>query len=221
MSVFVAGTDTEVGKTVTSALLMARYGRQSDLGYWKPIATGASTDRNVTTVERLASTYGNIHPESYRFNPPVSPHLAGRLARTVIDPERIVRDFVTLRRTHPSRHFIVEGIGGIMVPLTDDGYLMAELTRRLRIPCVLVARSTLGTINHTLLSIEALRRRKIPLAGVIMNGPKNRENKKAIERFGDIPVVGEVETIAKLTATSVATVARGIDRRAILKQHLT
>ena len=108
-----------------------------------------------------------------------------------------------------------------MVPLTDDGYLMAELTRRLRIPCVLVARSTLGTINHTLLSIEALRRRKIPLAGVIMNGPKNRENKKAIERFGDIPVVGEVETIAKLTPTSVATISRGIDRRAILKQHLT
>jgi len=127
----------------------------------------------------------------------------------------------TIRGLYGRYHFIVEGIGGILVPLTDSGYLMAELTRRLKLPCVLVARSTLGTINHTLLSIESLRRRKIPLLGVFINGPKNRDNRNAIERFGDVPVLGEIERIATLTTSSIAAAARKLDRKATLKPHFT
>ncbi len=124
------------------------------------------------------------------------------------------------QRRAVSRHFVVEGIGGVMVPIAGDGYLMIELTRRLKLPCVLVARSTLGTINHTLLTIEALRRRKISLAGVIMNGPKNRENRGAIEQFGNTVILGEIDVLNSVTATKVAATARRIDRRAILKQFL-
>jgi dethiobiotin synthase len=221
MSVFVTGTDTEVGKTVASAMIMARYGRQTDLGYWKPIATGASTDRDVTTIQRLASSFGSIHPESYSFEPPVSPHLAARRARTTIDPNQVVTAFKNLRHSHPSRHFIVEGIGGLLVPITDDGYLLIDLIKTLKLPCVLITRSTLGTINHTLLSIEALRKRSVDIAGVIMNGPKDRENRSAIERFGKTVIVGEITTIDPLTPTSIALASRRFDRRAKLKKHLT
>src|SRR5579859_2792746 len=112
MSLVVTATGTEVGKTVTSAVLLARYGRELGVGYWKPVATGSVDGRDTETVRRLAGAWGPIEPEAYLYEPPVSPHLAARLAHDTIDLESLARVF---RRLEAQRPWIVEGIGGLLV----------------------------------------------------------------------------------------------------------
>jgi dethiobiotin synthase len=221
VSLFVVGTDTEVGKTVTCAALLARFGKRLSLGYWKPIATGANMDRDTDTVRRLAGAYGTIHDELYLYDLPVSPHLAARRRKNAIEPARVRQHFRALQRSHPDKAFIVEGVGGVLVPISDSGLLLADLVRGMRLACVVVTRSTLGTINHTLLTVHALRHRNISIAGVIMNGPRNRDNRNAIERFGNVPVVGELEIMKHLSRNTIADASRHLDRRARLKPYLT
>ena len=208
MSLAVVGTGTEVGKTVVSALVMAKYGRASGLTYWKPVATGAREDRDVVTVERLSG--GRVREETYSFPEPLSPHLAARLAGEQIDPERVLAAF------EDDGRLVVEGVGGVLVPLNDDGYLLADLLAEMRLPSLLVALSTLGTINHTLLTLEALRKRGLGIVGVVLNGPQNPENRLAIERFGKVEVVGEVPRLEPLTAEALAAAAARFDPEAIL-----
>jgi dethiobiotin synthetase len=193
---FVTGTDTGVGKTVVSALLCAAL----DAIYWKPIQTGTreGTDRN--TVMRLAQLPPlRTAPEVYRFAPPVSPHLAARRAGVRIDLRRI-----KLPHLPPRENLIAEGAGGALVPINGT-QLMTSLMRHLGLPVLLVTRTTLGTINHTLLSLAALRAASVDIHGVIMVGKPNRENRKAIEHYGRIAVVGVVPQLKQ------------IDRRALLE----
>lgn len=221
MSIAVVGTDTEVGKTVVSAMIMARYGPRLPLAYWKPIATGRTEGRDVDAVRRWTGHCGLVHDERYLFDPPVSPHLAARRARVTIDLAAVTAARRRLRRLHPERHLIVEGIGGVLVPLDGAGTLLVDLVARMKLPCVVVARSTLGTINHTLLTLEALRRRRVTVAGVVLNGPPNKENREAVRRFGDVPIVGEVRPLRSLTRRAIAAAATRLDRRAVLKPFLT
>lgn len=208
MSLAVVGTGTEVGKTVVSALVMAKYGKRLGLTYWKPIATGSNEDRDVETVRRLSG--GRVREETYSFPEPLSPHLAARLAGERIDPARVLAAF------EDDGRLVVEGVGGVLVPLTDDGYLLADLLAEMRLPSLLVALSTLGTINHTLLTLEALRKRGQGIVGVVLNGPHNPENRLAIERFGKVGVVGEVPRLEPLTAEALAAEAARFDPDAIL-----
>lgn len=221
MSLFVTGTDTGVGKTIVSALLLARYGRRLRLGYWKPIATGAESDSDTETVHRLAGTLCTISQSLYQYDPPVSPHLAARWKRETIDVVLVRKTLRELHSSRPSTAFIVEGIGGALVPLTDNGILLTDLLQSLRIPCIVVTRSTLGTINHTLMTVEALRKRRIEIAGIVMNGPRNRHNRDAIERFGNVQVIAELEPLPRLTRRLVLAAAQRFDRRAALKRFLT
>lgn len=221
MSLFVVGTGTEVGKTVASAVLLRRYSSGSAeraLGYWKPVATGGLEDRDTETVKRLAGDRARIAPELYLFRAPLSPHLAARLEGARIDAAHLSGEILRLDRD-PERDWVFEGVGGLHVPLDDEGYLLSDLLRELEIPCLLVALSGLGTINHTLLSLEALRERGIPIAGVVLNGPPNPENRRAIERFGqrfgerfgEMNVVGEIPPIEPLDRDGVERVASGFD----------
>jgi dethiobiotin synthetase len=186
---FITGTDTGVGKTVVSALLCAAL----DAIYWKPIQTGTSegTDRN--TVRRLAELrQTRTRSESYRFAPPVSPHLAAKRAGVRIELRKIV-----IPRMEPTDHLIAEGAGGVLVPINGTQF-MTDLMRHLRLPVLLVTRSSLGTINHTLMSLAALRAAKLAVQGVVMVGKPNSENRKAIEHYGAIQVVGTVPLLPKL-----------------------
>lgn len=186
---FITGTDTNVGKTVLCALLCAAL----DANYWKPIQTGAAEDSDSRTVAQLASLASDrILPEAYRFEPPVSPHLAARLASTRIEPQRISIPDAARRA-----NLIVEGAGGILVPINED-CLMIDLMKQLGLPVILATRSSLGTINHTLLSIQALAAAEVPLAGVVMIGEANRENRDAIEEFGRVQILGEIPRLARL-----------------------
>jgi dethiobiotin synthase len=203
---FVTGTDTGVGKTVVSAALMHRFRSSVPLRYWKPIQTGIEQDDDTAEVERLGDCRpGEIRTEGTRLRHPVSPHLAARLAGTAIALQPLVDSIADERQ--PIR-WIVEGAGGALVPI-NDAETMLDLMSVLRLPVIVVARTSLGTINHTLLTLEALGHRALRVAGVVMVGERNTENRTAIERFGATVVVGEMPPLARLDAAGLAAWAAG------------
>jgi dethiobiotin synthetase len=186
---FVTGTDTGVGKTVLSALLCAAL----DACYWKPIQTGTDEGSDSETVAALAELpETRIIPEAYRFREPVSPHLAARWAG-----ERISLKNIEMPEVAPDAALIVEGAGGVLVPVNEREF-MVDLMRELKLPTLVAARSSLGTINHTLLSLAALERAGVEEAGVVLIGERNAGNRAAIEEYGRVRVVGEIPRIEKL-----------------------
>jgi dethiobiotin synthetase len=184
---FVTGTDTGVGKTVLSALLCAAL----DASYWKHIQTGTEVDSDSTTLKLLAElTEERVLPEVYQFVSAISPHLAAQRAGVRIDLAKI-----KLPAGIPP--LIIEGAGGVFVPV-NERELMVDLMRQLGLPVLLAARSSLGTINHTTLSLAALRDAGVVVAGVVMIGAPNTENRAAIEEYGKVNVVGEIPWLADL-----------------------
>lgn len=205
-SFFVTGTDTGIGKTVASALLCAAL----DAIYWKPIQTGSREGTDRATVMRLASLpRERTIPETYCFAPPVSPHLAARRAGT-----RIELKTIKLPSLPRGESLIVEGAGGVLVPV-NESQLMTHLMRRLKLPVLLVARSSLGTINHTTLSLAALRAASLEVRGVIIVGNPNPENRKAIEHYGKVAVVGMIPVLPRINRrTLVEAFRKHFDPRA-------
>lgn len=204
---FITGTDTSVGKTVVSALLCAAL----DAIYWKPIQTGTREGSDRNTVMKLAQLpRSRTLPEAYRFAPPVSPHLAAKRAGVRIDLRKI-----KMPRIASHESLIVEGAGGVLVPINGK-HLMVDLMAHLKLPVLLIARTALGTINHTLLSLAALRAAKITIAGVILVGKKNIDNYQAIEHYGQIQIVGFVPPLAKLNRNTLLLIfRRNFDQRAL------
>jgi len=306
VTLVIVGTGTDVGKTVVAATLLARYGPEVPLAYWKPVATGARDGRDTATVEALAGDRAVILPESYLFDEPLSPHLAARLAGERIEPAALLADFE--RHRAGAHTLVIETAGGLLVPLVEGGgdagnsgdaptpagtgagiesagdtrgwpfrlpadasspassrslppllpprrpgggaatgsasagfpgagalaaelagassaapgsagagYLQADLivdmARRAALSCLVVARTGLGTINHTLLTLEALRARGLGIAGVVLDGPPNRENRRAIERFGGVETVLELPHLSPLDREEVAAAVRHFDRQ--------
>ena len=180
---FVSGTDTNVGKTVLSALLTAALGGI----YWKPVQSGAREGTDRQAVTRWAEVAeANTRPECYCFDPPVSPHLAAREAGVVIDLDRIHAPVL-----QDGTLLIAEGAGGVLTPLNDTA-TMLDMILRLGMPVVIASRTTLGTINHTLLTVAALRQAGAVIRGVVTSGHENIENRRAIERYGACPVIGNI-----------------------------
>lgn len=187
---FVTGTDTDVGKTVVSAMLTLGLGAT----YWKPVQSGTEpmTDtERVRSLTQLDSSY--FLPERFCLSQPLSPHAAADIDGVAI----ALSDFQIPQ--HSQSHLIIEGAGGLMVPLNRHDY-MIDLIQQFQVPVCLVARSTLGTINHTLLSIQTLQQKQIPILGVILNGPKNEGNREAIAHYGQVPILGELEWMNPLTS---------------------
>ncbi len=185
--VFVTGTDTGVGKTMIAAWLVLSWRAE----YWKPVQSGTLEGWDADVIRQLAPD-AVIHPSRHALPEPLSPHQAAARAGRRIG----LGDF---RLPATSRPLVVEGAGGVLVPLNETE-LMVDLMTHLGLPVLVVARSGLGTINHTLLTLEALRRRQLPIAGVILNGPPNPDNRDAIERFGAAPVVGELPPLPDAAA---------------------
>jgi dethiobiotin synthase len=177
--VFVTGTDTGVGKTVVSAALLRRFPQAL---YWKPVQTGIETDDDTAEVMRLAESRHAGQAPTVRLPNPVSPHLAAQRAGVRIDLDALA-DWAA----DDDQVWIVEGAGGVLVPV-NESQTMAHLMVRLRLPVLVAARTALGTINHTLLTLEALRARSLSVAGVVMAGEPNAENRAAVERYGGVPV---------------------------------
>jgi dethiobiotin synthetase len=194
---FVTGTDTNVGKTVLSALLVAAL----DAVYWKPVQTGASEGTDRESVRLWAeATEDQLPLERYRFDPPVSPHLASREAGV-----RIALEAFELPAAPVGRRWIVEGAGGVMVPLNEHD-MMRDLMQAIGFPIIVAARTELGTINHTLLTLAALREASLPLCGVALIGNENFENRRAIERYGNARVVGHIPILKKIDRAALLEV---------------
>lgn len=198
--VFVTGTDTGVGKTVVAACLVHRWRAE----YWKPIQTGlADEEGDSPTVARLAHPL-HIHPPLYALAAPLSPEAAAARAAVSID-------FDAFRLPAGDAPLVVEGAGGVLVPL-GGGRSMADLIGRLGLPVVLVARSTLGTINHTLLSLEALAARDCRVMGVVLVGPDAAENAAAIARLGHARILGCLPRLPVVDAAAIAKAAEALPK---------
>jgi dethiobiotin synthetase len=201
-AIVVTGTDTDVGKTVFSAGLT----RFLDATYWKPVQAGIAEETDAQTVRRLAELSADrVLPEAWVLRTPASPHLAAEIDGVEIDPD-------ALALPASERPLVVEGAGGLLVPLTRRTLLIAVLARW-GAPVVLCARTRLGTINHTLLSVEALRLRAIPLLGVAFVGDAHPENERIIGSLGKVPVLGRLPHLDPLTPPALAAAfAQAFDR---------
>jgi dethiobiotin synthetase len=180
----ITGSDTDVGKTLVSAVLM----KSLKGTYWKPIQSGASTDNDRDMVKRLTGL-GDEHfmEEVYRLQQPLSPHQAAKIDGIAIDPSNIKLPPATDIRNRP---LIVEGAGGILVPITDD-YLMTDLFRDLGLPVLVVCRNRLGVINHMLMTLEVLKARSISVMGFISSGGAGvADNLDTISRLSGVPLLG-------------------------------
>jgi dethiobiotin synthase len=194
---FVTGTDTNVGKTVLSALLVAAL----DAAYWKPVQTGASEGTDRESVRAWAEVEEDRLPlERFRFHRPVSPHLASREGNV-----QISLDDFEFPPEPVSRKWIVEGAGGVMVPLNERD-MMRDLIQRIGFPVIVAARTSLGTINHTLLTLASLREARLPVCGVALVGDENIENRRAIEHYGNVRVIGHIPILEKINRAALLDV---------------
>ncbi len=184
----VTGTDTDVGKTVFAAALAVALGA----AYWKPIQSGLETHGDSAAVARLGVT--RVLPEAYRLSRPLSPHRAAELDGVAIDPARLVLP--------ATDRLVIEGAGGVLVPVTRE-LLFADLFARWGLPAVLVAWTGLGTINHSLLSIEALRARGVPIVGVAFVGDANEDNETTICQIGGVKRLGRLPILDPLDAAGL------------------
>ena len=189
----VTGTDTGIGKTVFAAGLAAALGAH----YWKPIQAGVEPDGDKEEVARLSGLpASHILPEAYRLNTPASPHLAAR-----IDGVEISLDRVALPQVDGP--LVIEGAGGVLVPVNEQ-LLMADLFAHWGQPVILCARTALGTINHSLLSIEALRARNVPIAGIAFIGEPHEENERIIPQLGNVRSLGRLPLLDPLNPATLA-----------------
>lgn len=180
---FVTGTDTDVGKTVVSAALTLGL----DAYYWKPIQAGTTPSTDTESVREWTGLPADrFLPEAYRLREPMSPHAAAEVEGVEIDRDRIATSSLPT-----DRPVVIEGAGGLLVPINASTYIV-DLIEDLGAPVVLVARSGLGTLNHTLLSLAELRRRSIPVLGVVMNGDPHESNRRTIEGCGGVRVLGRI-----------------------------
>lgn len=194
---FITGTDTDVGKTVAAAWALL----QLEGVYYKPVQSG--TDEGMSDRDTVAALTGlderRILPSDVELGAPLSPHEAARL-------ESVEINMSVLTLPKATRPLVVEGAGGVLVPINDKA-MMLDLMAQFALPVIVVARSGLGTINHTLLSLMALRGRGLTVAGVIMNGGANPANQRAIEVYGNtrvLAVLPRFEALDKASLTAAA-----------------
>lgn len=191
---FITGTDTDIGKTFVSAVLSL--GLNS--AYWKPVQAGTEPCTDSEWLQKTTELDDSlIVAETYKLSSPLSPHLAAKIDGISIR----LNDFPSPDSIGKTK-LIVEGAGGIMVPLNEKE-TMIDLMQQLALPVLVVAKSGLGTINHTVLTVEALRKRRLSLLGVIMNGPLNEENKKAIEHYAQTTVLAQIPVLTELNRATL------------------
>ena len=210
--VFVTGTDTEVGKSVLAASICAALAARGErVAAFKPVVTGLDEEPGelgrdhelLASAANSGQTPDEVAP--YRFGPPVSPHLAAELAGVTIEPAELV----AAARAHEL--VVCEGVGGLLVPITP-GYLVRDLAVDLALPVVIAARPGLGTINHSLLTVEAARATGLRVAGVVMTPwpeeptPMERSNRATVEQLGRVAVSG----LPRTTPDALAAAGAGL-----------
>ena len=190
-TLFITGIGTGIGKTIVSAVLTEKL--KSD--YWKPIQSGDLDDSDTLKVKGLVSNPTSVfHTEAYRLTQPYSPHKSAAIDGITIDLNKIIAP-------ETNNNLLIEGAGGLMVPLNDD-YLMIDLIKQLDVEVVLVSQNYLGSINHTLLSVAILKQYDIKIVGIIFNGKTDENSESYILNYTGLKLLGhlpEFETVDKDT----------------------
>ena len=187
LQLVICGTDTDVGKTVVSALVVDGLGAH----YWKPVQSGLEDGGDSSRVQQLIDLPAErLLPEAYRLQAPVSPHWAA-------EREGLSIEDAALELPRGDGALVVETAGGLLVPLRRDRLQIDQMVAW-NLPVLLVARSGLGTLNHTLLSLEALARRGLPVLGLVLNGPLHPDNPITLEQLGRLPVLAELPPLDPL-----------------------
>jgi len=196
---FVTGIGTGIGKTLVSAILTEKL--KAD--YWKPIQSGDLDKSDSITIDRLISNSQTIiHPESYRLTQPLSPHLSARLDGVDIDLDKINIPLT-------DNDLIIEGAGGLMVPLNEDE-LIIDLIKKLEVEVILVSQNYLGSINHTLLSVNLLKQYEIPIRGIIFNGEENTETERYILQYTKIKKLGSIPSFSDIDKEKVKAAGQNL-----------
>ncbi|MBG6186940.1 dethiobiotin synthase [Flavobacterium sp. CAN_S2] len=181
MKLFVTGIGTDVGKTIASAIITEAL----EADYWKPVQAGDLQNSDSHKIKSFLSNEKTvIHPNSYALSTPASPHLAAELDGIVIDLKKIIEP-------KTENHLVVEGAGGVFVPLNDTDCVIDLIQNEYKV--IVVSRHYLGSINHTLLTIEALQNRKIVVAGIVFSGDENKAPEKIILNKTGIKCIGRIE----------------------------
>jgi dethiobiotin synthetase len=180
--IFVTGIGTDVGKTIVSSILTEAL----EADYWKPVQAGDLDNSDSIKVKNLISNKKTrIHIERHKLNSPMSPHAAAEIDNVEI----LLTDFILPETTN---NLVVEGAGGLMVPLNDKD-LIIDLIQQLDLEVVLVSQNYLGSINHTILSLDALKNRGITVLGIVFNGEENRETEKFILNYANLKSLGRIK----------------------------
>ena len=188
LSLFICGTDTGIGKThVAAAIMYSQHQRIIDLRYWKPVQTGSGEDDDrQLTIELSGVSNSYFLPTTLSFKEPLSPHRAAELENYTIELEELLRAFHENVKNHS---LLIEGAGGLLVPI-NRRVTWLDFLKETGLPVLLVARSGLGTINHSLLTLEQLRRHQVGVAGIVFCGPTNQDNMRTIEEFAGVRRLG-------------------------------
>lgn len=196
---FITGIGTDVGKTVVSAIVVKALGAD----YWKPVQCGDLDNTDSMKVQSLTGCA--VHPEAYRLELPMSPHAAA-------EAEGVGIDLGQIRLPHSERPLLVEGAGGIFVPL-NDRHTMLDLMQQLNIPVIVVSRHYLGSINHTLMTLEVLKQHGIQIAGVLFNGDAQATSESIITKLSSVKVLGRIPVLDEVNPASVSMVADSLHKR--------
>ena len=194
----ITGTDTDIGKTVFSAMLLLALNKQASdpACYWKPVQSGVEGGVDTKTVQKLTALPAEqFLPETYVLSEPLSPHRAAELDNVEIDI-----DSIEIPETRGP--LLIEGAGGLNVPLTRST-LFIDVFAMWGLPGILCARTALGTLNHTLLSVEALKRRKIPIHGIAFIGEDNPDNIRTIADFSEAKILGRLPLLDTLNSDTL------------------
>ncbi|MBL7718197.1 MAG: dethiobiotin synthase [Flavipsychrobacter sp.] len=186
-TIAIAGIHTGIGKTIASAVIAEALGAD----YWKPVQAGDLEHSDTITVSGLlANGASRVHPEAIRLSQPLSPHAAALIDNVQVN----YKDFTF---PHTANALIVETAGGVHSPINDTD-TMADFISHYQLPTLLVSRNYLGSINHTLMSIEVLKARGILLPGIIISGDRNEESERFIERYGGVPIIAHIPQFSEL-----------------------
>ncbi len=192
MKLFITGIGTDVGKTVASAIVT----QALEADYWKPVQAGDLELSDTLKVRaRVANEKSQFHPNAYALNTPASPHLAAELDGITIDLKKI-------KEPQTNNHLVIEGAGGILVPLNDTDCIIDLIRPDYKV--IVVSRHYLGSINHTLLTIEALKSRNIPVAGIIFSGDENQATESIILNKTEVKCIGRIDNEPYFDANVIA-----------------
>ncbi|MEI7508351.1 MAG: dethiobiotin synthase [Flavobacterium sp.] len=181
MKLFITGIGTDVGKTITSAIVT----QALEADYWKPVQAGDLDNSDSHKIQRYISNHKTvIHENSYKLNTPASPHFAAKLDGIAIDIKQI-------SEPETKNHLVIEGAGGILVPLNDTNCIIDLIQKDYKV--IVVSRHYLGSINHTLLTYEALKSRNISIAGIIFSGDENRATEEIILKKTATKCIGRID----------------------------